>query len=130
MSRPSIYNDTILDKSRLYLESFRDVEVIPTIEGLALYLNLARSTLYEWERQYEEFSDILETLRAKQAQILISNGLQGKFNPTMSKMMLSKHGYYEQRAPMRIIDPDTKVMGITYVTPVEIVDGQGKWDTA
>lgn len=120
MSRPSIYSSLILDQTKIYLESFECKEVIPTIEGLALHLDLSRSTLYEWEELYIEFSDILETLRAIQAQLLITNGLVGKFNPTMSKMMLSKHGYYEHRAPMKIIDVDTKVLGVTYVTPIEI----------
>lgn len=70
---------------------------LPTIEGLAVHLTVARSTLYEWADKYPEFSDILEQLKAAQASQLIQNGLMGLYNATLTKLMLTKHGYVDKQ---------------------------------
>lgn len=70
---------------------------LPTIEGLAVHLTVARSTLYEWGNTYPEFSDILEQLKALQASMLIQNGLKGEYNPTITKLMLTKHDYTDKQ---------------------------------
>jgi len=113
---PTDYNKDIIPKCEEYLKESQDVEIkelvglskkgtelyktrlkvkIPTVEGLALYLNVARHTLYNWEKVHEEFLHIMEKLRAKQAEALINNGLAGNYNPTISKVLLTKHGYRE-----------------------------------
>lgn len=68
---------------------------IPTIEGLAVYLGINKNTIYDWESKYPEFSDDIDRLRAIQASRLIENGLAGTYNPTIAKVLLSKHGYKE-----------------------------------
>lgn len=68
---------------------------LPSIEGLALYLKVSRETIYKWAEDHEEFSDILDELRAKQANVLLNKGLSGDYNPTIAKLILSKHGYKE-----------------------------------
>lgn len=68
---------------------------LPNIGGLAVHLKVRRSTLYEWEREHEDFSDIMEHLRAIQENRLINGGLSGSYNPTISKVILTKHGYRE-----------------------------------
>lgn len=68
---------------------------LPTIEGLAVHLGISRDTVYDWEKNYEGFSDILAILRATQADALINNGLSGNYNPTIAKVLLTKHGYRE-----------------------------------
>lgn len=117
MARPSIFSEQILEKARSYLLRESDSELLLTIEGLALHLGVSRSTIYEWESTHSEFSDILEVLRQKQTVSLINNGLCGKFNATMSKMMLSKHGYYEHKYPIKIVTEDEKIISISYVSP-------------
>lgn len=97
--RPTIYSDGLLAQARKYLTDFKKQdEVIPTIEGLALYLDVRRSTIYDWQKQEEkkEFSYILEELMETQAKILANKGLTGVFNAPITKMMLSKHGYVEK----------------------------------
>lgn len=117
VGRPTIYNEEILNKTKEYVANAEDEEVqqltgmsvkgtelyknklnvkIPTIEGLALYLGISRETVYAWEKEKPEFSDIIAQLRAKQANALISKGLSGDYNPTIAKVLLSKHGYKEQ----------------------------------
>ena len=68
---------------------------LPSIEGLALFMGLHKDTIYEWEKQYKEFSDVICKLRNMQAKMLIDNGLMGKYNSTISKVLLTKHGYRE-----------------------------------
>ena len=42
-----------------------------------------------------EFSAIIEQLQAEQEDRLINNGLSGNYNPTIAKVLLTKHGYRE-----------------------------------
>lgn len=68
---------------------------VPTIEGLAVHLDVHRDTLYEWEKVHPEFKHFFGKLRAIQADCLINNGLSGAYNPTIAKVLLTKHGYRE-----------------------------------
>lgn len=117
--RPTDYKglDTLL-KANKYIDSCKDEEYqrvksdgdksttydnlvkvkIPTIEGLAAHLEVSRSTVYEWKAKYAEFSDIIERLQQLQAERLINNGLSGTYNPTIAKVLLTKHGYIERQA--------------------------------
>lgn len=115
--RPSEYSGEILTKTREYIESRVDQfeQVVsqesesytmykerlkvqmPTIEGLAVYLKVHRDTIYQWEKDHPEFSDILEELRATQADRLLNNGLSGNYNPTIAKVLLTKHGYTDKQ---------------------------------
>lgn len=71
--RPLEYNDEVVSKTNEYIDSCK--VNLPTIEGLALYLGVRRETLYDWENKYKEFSNIIDKLRQKQADTLISKGL-------------------------------------------------------
>lgn len=115
--RPTEYNDQVCVKARAYLKECVDeieeyhktrgeksdsydriVRVkLPTIEGLAVYLKINKDTIYEWEKEEgkEEFSDVLAELRAEQAKRLIDNGLSGDYNSSITKVLLTKHGYRE-----------------------------------
>ena len=110
VGRPTAYSEEILSKAREYLSLCEDEEIergseerpeyvikvkIPTRGGLARYLGVSRDTLYEWAKVYPAFSDIMEDLGAEQEDRLISNGLSGDYNPTIAKVLLTKHGYRE-----------------------------------
>ena len=96
--RPSKLTDAVIEQAGRYAstEYLTRSEVIPTIEGLAVYLNVSRSTIYKWKGENQEFSYILEDLMARQAKELFSNGLTGDFNPTITKLILTKHGYSDR----------------------------------
>lgn len=68
---------------------------IPTIEGLSLKLDISKDTLYAWKEKYPEFSYDIERVSKLQAERLIENGLNGNYNPTIAKVLLTKHGYRE-----------------------------------
>ena len=114
--RPTKYSDSYVKKTKEYVDSCNDelVQVVsgesekftafkekvrvnlPTIEGLAIYLKLHKDTIYEWEKKYKPFSDVINILRAKQVERLINNGLSGDYNPIIAKVLLSKQGYSEK----------------------------------
>ena len=68
---------------------------LPSIEGLCLVLGISKDTLYAWEKKHEEFSYDIDTVRQKQAERLLNKGLSGDYNPTIAKVLLTKHGYRE-----------------------------------
>ncbi len=93
------YNDELVGKAKKYLTDYEyDGSVIPSIEGLSEYIDIARSTIYDWQKQEgkEIFSDILEKILAKQAKLLINSGLKGDFNAAITKLALGKHGYHDK----------------------------------
>jgi len=108
--RPTKLTEELIEQARQHLLTF-DISVgtlLPTIEGLALDLHISRDTLYEWEKENKEFSDILEQLRQLQASKLIQNSILNRYNSTIAKMILSgKHGYVEKT------EQDVKVQEIT-----------------
>lgn len=117
--RPTGYNKGRVKQVKEYLDSCQDIEVqlikqvnekkgyqmyenklkvnLPTIEGLAYTLDVSRSTIYLWKEDHKEFSDILEKLLAKQAFLLINNGISGAYNSTITKLMMTKHDYRDSQ---------------------------------
>lgn len=95
--RPTEYSQAILDLANMYLDNLPEDEKLHSIEGLADYIDIARSTIYEWISQEEkkDFSDIVEKILNKQGKTLINKGIIGEFTPAITKVMLSKHGYRE-----------------------------------
>lgn len=71
-------------------------DVVPSIAGLACFLGVHKGQLYSWSTQNQEFHDMLEAIKGAQEKLLINGGLLGDFNATITKLMLSKHGYSEK----------------------------------
>lgn len=99
MARPTKYNETIIKKAKAYLNDYeKEGDVIPSIVGLALVLELHRDTIHDWakDEKKKEFSDILEQINQKQQQVLIQKGLTGDFNSNITKLVLGKHGFHDK----------------------------------
>lgn len=102
--RPAKYGQEILEKSRQYIDLCKDKQTkkgltvnLPTKAGLALYLGVNNDTLYQWSKEYKDFSDVMAILTHMQESALINNGLNGNYNPTIAKLILaSKHNYVEK----------------------------------
>lgn len=99
VGRPTEYTEEMLAKARAYLEvGYAEDERIPSVAGLSRFLNIARSTIYDWASQEDkqDFSDILEQILAKQEYTLLNKAITGEFNSTIAKLVLSKQGYTEK----------------------------------
>lgn len=76
-------------------ERFKNVK-LPSIEGFAEYIGVARKSIYNWQKDHEDFAEAIDKILSKQKQILIANGLAGTYNPIITKVMLShNHGMRE-----------------------------------
>ena len=78
MARPTKYSKELLEKAKNYLNVYETLQdVVPTVEGLSIYLEISRETLYRWvsEDDKVEFSDTVKEINATQKQVLINKGL-------------------------------------------------------
>lgn len=92
-SRRSVYRSLGSPHYRQHVE-------LPSVAGLAVFLGVARSTVYAWKDDETElgkqFSDILERILAEQEKRLVNNGLSGVYNANIAKLALGKHGYTDK----------------------------------
>lgn len=100
IGRPSDYDpEKTIFMAEKYLDEYKDGgELIPSVAGLALYLGVSRSTVQLWATQEdkEAFSGTLEKIKARQEVMLLSGGLGGTMNPTITKLALANHGYSDK----------------------------------
>ena len=97
---PTKYTPELEALAHAYLKDYEDVhgQAIPSAVGLAKILNVAQSTVYKWaEENDKELSDILGKLKDLQHETLVSKGLKGEFNSTITKLILTKHGYSDKQ---------------------------------
>lgn len=94
--RPTDYTPELLALAHDYVENCPDK--IHSIEGLADHIGITRKTVYEWIKDPEksDFCYIYDTVLKKQGKTLINKGLDGEFNATITKLMLTKHGYSDK----------------------------------
>lgn len=101
IGRPTKYNAELLEKAQKYLEVYEQHgDVVPTIEGLSLYLDVGERTIYTWagEKSKKEFQHTLARLKSKQKQMIVAKGLTGDFNSAIAKLVLSaNHGMHEKQ---------------------------------
>lgn len=95
MARPTIYTEEFLETAYEYITDCPDV--IHSVVGLCIHLNISKSTAYKWvSEEKEEFSDIIDTVSALQERKLMGGGLSNEFNSAITKLLLSKHGYTDK----------------------------------
>jgi len=116
--RPTILTVDLLKQAKKYLDGCKDsieqyvrqenpekgyimygerlVARLPNIAGFARYLGISRVTVYDWAEKNKEFSYIVEDILAEQEQRLLLNGITGTYNSSISKLLLSKHGYADR----------------------------------
>ena len=112
--RPTTYTPEVLEKANTYLEEWEaEGDMIPSIVGLAKYIERARSLLYVWaeDKNKKEFKDILEEINEQQHQVLINKGLNSEFNSNITKLVLGKHRYHDKqevdnKTSLTVVMPD------------------------
>ena len=93
---PSRYTAQIIYDACYYADNYKDIgDKIPSIAGLSRYLKITRDTLYRWAKddKKQDFKNIMDSILSEQEASLLNNGLDGTFNPHITKLVLSKHGY-------------------------------------
>ena len=112
--RPTKLTPETLEKAKHYIEGCIDtpietekgvlsyVEVnLPSVVGLARYLDVDKTTIYEWckgnQELSSEFSPIVKQVEQEQEKRLINKSLGGLYQPKIAGMLLGKHGYYEKQ---------------------------------
>ncbi|SPP31569.1 hypothetical protein ARAF_0703 [Arsenophonus endosymbiont of Aleurodicus floccissimus] len=88
-----------LEKANAYLMSeYKTVgDVVLSVAGLVCYLGISRSTAQEYAKENSAFSGTLAAIKTVQENSLINKWLTGEFNATITKLMLSNHGYVEKQ---------------------------------
>lgn len=97
--RPTKYTPELIEGCYDYLERYEELgDVAPIHVGLFLHIGINPSQGYRWadDDDKKEFCDILETCKTMQHRVLASSGLTGKFNSTITKLFLTKHGYTDR----------------------------------
>ena len=96
--RPTKLTGELLEKAEEYVYDFRaNEDVVPSVAGLACYLEISRSSLYNYKDENARFLDIVERVELLQEKMLVNGGLMGDFNPTIAKLMMTKHGYSDKQ---------------------------------
>ena len=103
--RPTKYNDDVFIKIDEYLQSCgREQTALPTIEGLADYLDVNSDTIRQWAKEYPQFSATIKKLADKQKEQLMNDGMYGgkEVNSAMAIFLLKvNHG---------MVEPDPKTL--------------------
>lgn len=126
MARPTDYTPELLEKARDFLHKEHKSAAFLSVAGLAQHLGIARSTVYDWANHEDkkEFSDILEKVLTAQELFLTANGLSGEYNSTITKLILTKHGYTDKQET----DLTSKGESISPLT-VKFIDGDSNGNT-
>lgn len=101
--RPTSYSEEVLASAFHYVEHFDELEgeIVPTVVGMCRYINRGKTTVYNWigdkDPAKDDFRDIVSALEESQHIHLVNNGLGGKYNPMITKLMMGKHGYSDKQ---------------------------------
>ena len=117
--RPTKLTDELIAKAEMYLSEYQsNGDIVPTVAGLSIYLDIAKSSVYKYRDESVRFSDTLERIESLQESKLVNGGLIGDFNATIAKLMLSNHGYSEKQ----VVDNTSSDGSMTpTITKIEIV---------
>ena len=102
--RKSLFKEDTIERAKAYIQGghVEEGDPVPTVEGLAVFLGVGRSTVYDWANDEEKtdgitpFSDILELCNTVQSKKLLSGALANDLNANIAKLMLGKQGYSER----------------------------------
>ncbi len=102
--RPTSYNDEMHKSAIDYVQGGYEGEShpFPSIVGMAVTLNVAKSTLYKWvddnrKGEHGEFSDTLDQCQDYQELKVMNGSITNDLNPTISKLVLANFGYHDKQ---------------------------------
>jgi len=120
-TRPTKLTDELIEECRKYVESRSGMDSMPpSVAGLSVAVKVNRTTLHNWRADYTnasgdengcgmtedelkakkerwvEFCNIFDDLQARQEEKLLDGGLSNSYNSTITKLILTKHGYTDR----------------------------------
>ena len=99
VGRPTKYNPELQAEADTYVYRLEELgHVVPSRVGLCCFLGIDKTTSYEWEKIYPEFSHTLKTVETLQEHMTLNGGLSGGLNSTIVKLVLANHGYSDKQA--------------------------------
>lgn len=99
--RPTKYTPDIWPKIEEYISMCsRENTQMPTIEGLAIHLDVNPETVYRWAKKYPKFSKTIKKITARQKVQLMNDGMYGgkEVNAAMAIFLL-KVNHHMQESP-------------------------------
>lgn len=82
---------------------------VPTIDDYAEFLEVHPDSLVNWGRAYPDFARVLDRILRLQKQLILNNGLAGRYNSTIAKLALNvNHGMVEKSQ----VDNTHKLIGV------------------
>lgn len=70
---------------------------LPTVEGFADFIKFTKPTLYNWAKKHKEVKQGINEIVNEQLTRLVDCGLEGTYNSTIAKLILSSnHGMREK----------------------------------
>ncbi|WP_348271952.1 terminase small subunit [Rathayibacter sp. VKM Ac-2805] len=100
MARPTKLTKRLVDRAEQYIGEMARFE-LPSHVGLAIFLDVAESSLYLWRDVDSDlgrrFSETLARIKTFQHYQALNKGLKGEWNSTIVKLVLANHGYAEKR---------------------------------
>ena len=97
--RPTIHTPELVAAAWHYLNGgWREAnDPVPSVAGIACEIGVHRETLRLWAKdENNEFFGILSKIAEMQERELLKGGLSGGFNASITKMMMTKHGYSDR----------------------------------
>ena len=97
--RPSDYTPELVKKAWAYANGgwAEAGDPVPSVAGLACEIGIRRETCHVWAKdENKEFSNILKKIAETQERQLLRGGLSSAFNASITKMILTKHGYSDK----------------------------------
>ena len=99
--RPTKLDDELKAKASKYLKSawITEGDAVPSLVGLACYLDVSVRTLHNWRDNKDTDADFLHTLEMidnHQHRQLLNGGLKGELNAQIVKLGLFNHGYSDK----------------------------------
>lgn len=107
--RPTKYDPKFVAEVDKYIATTgREQTSLPTLQGFALWIGCSLDAIDDWKKQYTEFSGALETLKNKQAEQLVNDGIYGgkEVNSTIVKLLLQNNHGMKERTDMTTNDKE------------------------
>ena len=97
--RPTLYTDELNQAAKDYVDGgYEEAEhPFPSVVGMAVVLNIAKSTLYTWaDDERGDISDTLDNCQDNQELKVMIGSITNELNPTISKLVLANFGYHDK----------------------------------